>query len=146
MTRWGSTPRWEVLEDWMIETEITRFTAHDLAASLGIPMGEASSLINSHLGAQRSPKSRTLFVIKREGRTRNAVWSAGEKTADIRVLNGTLFGDIRVKIQQAYRPDLERLATINPRAARKVEKTLEGVVDGALVVMANALDGAVIDE
>ena len=65
MTRWGNRPRWEVLEDWMIETEITRFTAYDLAASLNIPMGEASALINSHLGAQRSTRSRTLFVIKR---------------------------------------------------------------------------------
>lgn len=142
MTQWSGKPRWEVLEDWLIESEATEFTAHTLAAALGCDVGEASALINSHLGAQRGARSRTLFVIKRRGRTRSAVWSAGERTVDVRALNATVFDDIRVKVGQAWQPDVERIAALNPRTARRVALTLDSVLNGALVMMANALDGA----
>ena len=146
MTKWGSTPRWKVLEDWILDTGITQFTAAQLAAALRIPMGEASLLINSHLGSQRGRRSQSLYLIKREGRTRNSIWSAGERTADVRVLNDTLLADIRVKVARAWAPDLKRIAEINPRAAKKVEMTLQSVIDGALVVLAGALSNTSGDE
>jgi hypothetical protein len=139
MTKWGATPRWKVLEDWILGTGTMRFTAMQLAGSLRIPMSEASLLINSHLHSQRGRRSESLYLIKREGRTRNAAWTVGERTADVRILNDTLLGDIRVKVLRAWGPDMKRLAEINPRAARRVEMTLKSVIDGALVVLAGAL-------
>ena len=133
--------RWERLEEWLIDHEDAHFDAHQLAKSMRVPVGEASNLISGHLTAQRGKKSKTLFVLKRQGRTRNAVWSVGERTADAHLINQTLFTDIDVKIRKAFAPDLNALKARNPRAARRVELTLSAVVDGALAVMAAALNG-----
>jgi hypothetical protein len=128
------------MEEWLFDHEIETFTSRQLAPDAGITRAEASRWIGAYLDAQRSPSAATLYVLKREGRTTSAIWSVGQRTTDARIINGTLFEDVKVKVRQAWEPDLRRLATKNPRAARYVEAKLGAVIDGALVVLAAALD------
>ncbi len=132
--------RWEQMEEWLFDHEVGTFTSQQLAADAGIKRAEASRWISAYLDAQRSKTAATLYVLKREGRTAKAIWSVGERTTDARIINGTLFEDVKVKVRKAWEPDLNRLATRNPRAARYVEAKLGAVIDGALVVLAAALD------
>lgn len=132
--------RWEALEEWLFDNETQTFTNHDLATAFGVSGPEANKLIRSYLGAQRSKEPRTLYVLKREGRTATAVWSVGQRVTDARILSNTLFEDVRVKIHRAFAPDMKRLATRNPRAARYAEAKIDQVLNGALSVMAAALD------
>jgi hypothetical protein len=74
------------------------------------------------------------------------VWSVGQRTIDARVIGGVLFSDVQRKIERAFAPDLQRLAAINPRAARHVTATLFAVTDGALKVMEVAVVGAMEEE
>src|SRR5215475_4150345 len=114
--------KWELLEEWLFENEITRFTVFDVAEAFEIEVAEASGLIQGYLRAQRQEGSNTLFVLKREGRTRSAVWSCGQRQVDARMIGGTLFEDVAVKVQRAFAPDLRRLAARNPKAAKYAEQ------------------------
>lgn len=132
------------MEAWLFDNYEDRpgsFNSRDLAASLDVPRQEASRLIRAYVDAQRLENASTLYVLKREGRTATAIWSVGQRTLDARIIGHTLFDDIDTKVRKAFRPDLDRLAARNPRAARFVEAKLTAVIDGALVVMAHALDG-----
>jgi hypothetical protein len=133
-------PRWEVLEEWLIDHDDEPFSALRLAKGLGISVAEASALIQAYLVAQRSQTSETLYVLKRIGRTRAAEWSIGERTADAHRICGTLWEDVHVKVHRAFKPDLDHLRVVNPRAARYVEAKLVAVLDGALQMLAVALD------
>lgn len=139
--------RWEVLEEWLFDRQVESFTAVQLGADLGIPTREATRYIQAYLIAQRrptdpdgNPLSRTLYVLKREGRTSSSVWSVGQRKVDARVIGETLFQDVRCKIERAFEPDLKRLAQRNPRLARFTQAKIAAVMDGALVVLASALD------
>lgn len=133
--------RWERLEEWLFDHDLERFTVQELAASKDIATAHASLLIQAYLDAQRSSDASTLYVLKREGRTSAAVWSVGQRTADARIIGGTLFEDVSVKVKRAFAPDLRRLAERNPRAARFAEQKIEAVMDGALKVLAASVDG-----
>jgi hypothetical protein len=133
-------PRWEILEEWLIDHDDEPFTAFRLAKGLNISVGDASALIQAYLVAQRSQGSETLYVLKRQGRTRAAEWSIGERTSDAHRICGTLFEDVQVKVNRAFKPDLDHLREKNPRAARYVEAKLVAVMDGALQMLAVALD------
>lgn len=137
--------RWEAVEAWIFDNGEGAFTATEMAASLGVPVARATESIQAYLDAQRRENSNTLYVLKRHGRTTASVWSVGHRTADARVIGGTLFEDVAVKVRRAFKPDLERLAEKNPRAARYAEQKIAAVVDGALVVLASAVD-AMIEE
>src|SRR5262249_5161557 len=130
-----SMARWEQLEEWLYDTEPDTFTSHDVAAGLHVSYGEASEFISAYLEAQRAENSRTLFVLKRSGRTSAAIWSYGDRVVDARAISRTLRDDVHVKVLHAFAPDLRRLATRNPRAAKRVERVIRSVVDGALVVL-----------
>lgn len=131
---------WEQLEAWIIDHDTEEFTNRDIADSLDLPTGVVSAMIRSYLAAQRRPNANTLYVLKREGRTSNAVWSVGQRTVDARTIGSTLFEDVGVKVRRAFAPDLKRLAERNPRAARYVEAKIEAVITGALAVLAAAVD------
>jgi hypothetical protein len=131
---------WEELEAWIFDNGEEPFNCYDLAGSYGCSTEEATMLIQAYLDAQRRPNPDTLYVLKREGRTRTAVWSVGQRTADARVIGGVLFDDVAVKVKRAFAPDLKRLAEKNPRAARYAEQKIAAVVDGALIVLASAVD------
>ena len=135
--------RWEKMEAWLFDNYEDRtgtFTSQELAQSMDVSRQEASRLIRSYVEAQRRGNTSTLYVLKREGRTSQAEWSVGQRTADARIIGQTLFEDVNVKVRNAFAPDLRRLAARNPRAARYVEAKLSAVVDGALVVLAAAVD------
>lgn len=138
--------RWEQMEEWLFTyfdaepRPSAQFTSIELSVSTGISRTEASRWIQAYLAAQRRSDSGTLYVLKREGRTGMARWSVGQRTADARVISHTLFDDVRTKVQRAWKPDLERLAERNPRAARYVEAKLAAIMDGALVMLGAALD------
>lgn len=138
--------KWEALEAWIFDNDEQRFTARSLAASIGISPLKATEAIQAYLDAQRRENSNTLYVLKREGRTTASVWSVGHRTADAKVIGGTLFEDVAVKVRRAFKPDLERLAEKNPRAARYAEQKIAAVVDGALVVLASAVDTMISED
>lgn len=137
--------RWEALEAWIFDREEQPFIAAELAAAWRITSEKATETIQAYLDAQRRPNSNTLYVLKRVGRTRSAVWSVGHRTADAKIIGGVLFEDVAVKVKRAFKPDLHRLAAKNPRAARYAEQKIAAVIDGALVVLAGAVD-TMIDE
>lgn len=132
--------KWEALETWIFDNKEASFTSTKLAAAWKISAVKATEAIQAYLDAQRRPNSNTLYVLKREGRTRSAQWSVGHRTVDARVIGGVLFEDVKVKVMRAFKPDMERLAAKNPRAARYCEQKIAAVVDGALVVLASAVD------
>ncbi len=142
--------RWERLEEYLYDYDLSgkAFAARRYAAERGLPMNEASRDIQSHLSAQRSPKSKTLFVLKREPgrRTRNAIWSVGQRTADVRVLGRGFGDDVRAKFRRAVRPDILRIAQINKRAAKEAERKIDAIADGALKVLEAAVMGDLDDE
>jgi len=136
--------RWEMLEDWLFtniyERNQQRFDVYMVAEGMKITVQSATRMIQSYLRAQRKPESNTLFVLKREGRTRSAVWSLGTRTVDARMIGGTLFEDVETKIRRAFEPDMRRLAQRNKKAAKYVEASLGGVINGALAVLASAVE------
>jgi hypothetical protein len=140
------TTKWEAVEAWIFDNGERAFTARELAASTGISTYRATVAIQAYLDAQRRENSNTLYVLKREGRTTASVWSVGHRTVDAKVIGGTLFDDVAVKVRRAFKPDLERLAAKNPRAARYAEQKIAAVVDGALVVLASAVDAMIEDD
>ena len=131
---------WEQLEAWLIDHDTEHFTVYDIASSMSISVYEASGLIQAYLAAQRGPKSNTLYVLKRDGRTKAAVWSVGQRTADARSVGKTLFEDVSVKVLRAFDPDLERLAQRNPRAAKYARAKITMVTGHALAILAASVD------
>lgn len=145
-TRWERFEAW-LFDDWLEGPRAHRgFTNLDVAAGMHLAPAEASRMIAAYLDAQRGKNSNTLYVLKRTGRTSTAVWSVGHRTADARVIGDTLFKDVRVKVLRAFRPDLERLEAKNPRAARYAEAKIAAVMDGALQVLAAAVDTYMDDD
>lgn len=145
----GMKTKWERLEEWIFDREDaverrviekSAFTHADLADGLGLDSMEATYMIQSYLDAQRRSASTTLYVLKRKGRTTASVWSVGHRTVDAKLIGGTLFEDVVVKVKNSYGPDLKRLAARNPRAAKYAEAKIAAVVEGALVVLASAVD------
>jgi hypothetical protein len=139
-TKKANRPMWELMEEWMFDHDAEQFDVHDVAEGLGVSVPEASQYIQAYLAAQRTLNSTTLYVLKREGRTASSRWSAGQRVTDGRIIGGTLFEDVSVKVHRAFEPDLKRLAERNPRAARYATKKIAAVVDGALVQLAVAVD------
>jgi hypothetical protein len=138
--------RWHGLDSWISSERVTSFTAAALANELNIGVGEASALIQDYLAAQRNPLQRTGYVLRREGRTRGAVWYVGHRTQDMRRRGEQFVDDTRCAVMRAFKPDLEAIGMANPRARVKAERAIEAMVDGALVVMAAAVDGAMPEE
>jgi len=135
-------PRWQRLEAWIEETEPTNFTAHELAAAFGVSPREASRMIQSYLTAQRGRRSETIYTLKRAGRTKRAVWSVGQTTADARTLGRVLFDDFLTTMKRAYAPDMERIREVNPRAARFIVAKME-TMDAAVQLLGSALDSQI---
>jgi hypothetical protein len=138
--------RWEWLEDWLIDHEDETFTVHQLAASMGISTTTATWLIQGYLLAQRGKESHTLYVLKRQGRTRAAIWSSGLRRPDAQRLDTTLLDDIIVKVNRAWVHDARKLAEKNPKLAKRYERKVEAMMGGALVMLRTVLDDGLSDE
>lgn len=136
--------RWERLEQYLATLSVgSDFAACDYAEAAGLEHVEASADIQAYLAAQRAEDSNTNYVLRRQAgtRTRNARWVIGVKTADARKIGRALFDDTACKVQRAMVPDLQRLAALNPRAARVVDGQTRAVLQGALVVLESAAQG-----
>lgn len=118
------------------------FSAEAAAAYLGIEVAEASDFVQSYLGATRSPRSETKYVLRREGRTKNAIWYVGSKTRDAKRHLGQFGSDVRRKITRTLEPDLRRIGEINPRALPAIQAGIVPAIDafseliGAVFTMA----------
>lgn len=110
------TARWRELQDDFLTNGLA-FNCEGLAADWECSTRDASAYITAHVNAQRGPKARTKYVLRREGRTRAAVWHVTRRDADSPKLARQCMDDITVKIKEALVPDLHRLAAINPKAA-----------------------------
>lgn len=141
--------RWELLEEMLFDVDmlgyeitnewIARTAKHRWNAR--ISNAEASRWIQSYLAAQRTPKSRTLYVLKRKGRTAAATWTVGQRTVDERRITRQFADDVKRTFKRAVQPDLIRIATINPRSRTSVEAKIDAIAEGALVMLVAACDG-----
>ncbi len=85
--------------------------------------------------------SRTKYLLQREERTSNAVWTIGMRTTDARHRVGQFGDDMKNTIRRALHPDLVRIGKLNPRARKAIETNLEPIIDG-LVTMLNGVLGS----
>jgi len=135
--------RWEIMEQWLItwvnENGHAPFSANELASSIGITTPEASGLIQAYQQEQSNLDPRSSFVIKRQGRTRAAFWSVGNRKRDVKQINLTFVEDMEVKAKRAFAPALHRIAVLNPKEAKEIERILDGTLEGAFLVMRSAL-------
>jgi hypothetical protein len=137
-------PQWEVLEDFLIEqmADGGRIgTNAELASKMGVSTWTATARIQAHLVAQRGKRTRTLFVLHREGRTKQAVWYAGVRAENVKAISGEFFHDVQTRFVRALAPDLSRIAEVNPRMAKKCESIVKAVGEGALLVLQASVDG-----
>ena len=135
---------WEKLEEWLFEyvTFGGTFTHAELVGGMHVSRERASAMIQSYQKAQRAKDSRTLYVLYRgRGRTAAAEWEVGVRTRNARRLGKTFGADVKVKWMRAVQPDLERIATVNPRAAATSRQSMEKGIDGAIQVLEAALNG-----
>src|SRR5262245_61962410 len=139
--------RWEQLEEWLYETRPLggRFTQEEVAERFDVTGRAATAYIRAHLDAQRSIRSRTLYLIHREGRTSKAIWIVGVRSADARALSHQYFDDVRQRFLIAVEPDLVRIGALNPRARRKCEAIVAAVGEGAMRLLQVAVDGIDVD-
>jgi len=138
--------RWERLEEYLFDHDKagTDFSAYEYAKETALPdVSEASEDIQDYLRAQRSKKSRTLYVLHRkpDTRTSNSRWQVGVKTKDARLIGRALASDTKRRVMRAFMPDLVRLRELNPHAAKRVESQIEAVLDGAMTILAAAAEG-----
>lgn len=111
------------------------FSAAGLAYELGIDTVDASRMIQSHLDAQRRPKSATLHTLWRTGRTSASVWHVGERAADVRGNYNQWKDDTVHRVLCALVPDSERMGNINPRV-RQIAEAIVNAVAANLELMA----------
>lgn len=105
------------------------FSAEAAADYLSLDTAEVSDYIQSYLGAQRSSTAETTYVLRREGRTKSAVWYVGHRTKDAKVRLGQFGSDVRRTITRALQPDLRRIGELNPRALPAIEAGLVPAID-----------------
>lgn len=138
-----SLPAWKSIEIYIDKNLAvgSTFTSRDYAASVGVSSAIASRHIQSYLTAQRGADATCKYILKRQPgtRTRNAVWSIGDRARDIRVLGLGFSNDTKTKWKRAVEPDIRRIAAVNPLAARRAEILIDAVFDGALKVLEAAV-------
>jgi len=142
--------RWERLEEYLFDHDKdgSDFTVYDYAEASEEEVPEASLDIQGYLVAQRRLRSRTLYVLRRQPgtRTKNARWAVGVRTKDASKIGRALYDDTKARVHRAFMPDLIRVRTLNPRAARRVELQIDAVIDGALKVLEVAVQGGGDDD
>jgi|SRR5215471_1939388 len=139
--------RWERLEEYLFDKDLLGkdFSAKEYAEEKGFEyVEEATFDIQYYLRAQRSKRSRTLYILRRKPgtRTTNARWAVGARSKDARLIGKGLSSDTRRRVERAFMPDLRRLGAINPRARKLVESQIEMVIDGAMRILEAASQGA----
>jgi hypothetical protein len=131
--------RWETLQEWIAARGSEPFTAHELADDRDIPHSWVLSFkrIWEPNGDQDSPRAMCSRagsgLVPLAGR-----WGIGRRMCEPQ---GTLRDDLTVTISRAFVPDMHRFASLNPKQAAAIDRTISALVDGALVMLTAALDG-----
>lgn len=130
--------KWEALENILQPGD--RVNSAWVAQALGVSRREGSAHIQSELSAVRAKKSKTKYVIHRQGRTSNSEWLVGVRAADVRSRTSQCVNDMKRTVERALEPDLARMGLLNPRAALLVEAQVNAMVAGlqAMAVSLNA--------
>jgi hypothetical protein len=151
--------RWERLETFLNDKFDNggHFTQAEYVHATGLPGREATADIRAYLEEQRKPndpetgwpRSRALFLIHRQPDTRTslAVWNVTAKhyAADALLIGQQFLSDTKCRFELAVKPDLDRIAAKNPRAAKRVRRQIGAIAEGALVMLDAAVQGA-LDE
>lgn len=126
-----SQPIWMTFEQEVLDTlgVGASFSARSLADDYGIDGKDASEWIQRYLEAQRTKHSQTKYVLHRQDRTTAAVWTIGRRTKDARARLAQFGDDVQTTIRRAVRPDIHRLAEVNPRVARAVDEVLDPLLE-----------------
>lgn len=144
---------YEHLEEYLFDYDRAgrTFSSREYAAKTNIAPAQASLNIQGYLRAQREPvrdadgnpiSDKTIYLLRRVpgGRTSSARWAVGVRSRERWEIGQTFYEDVSCKLKRAMKPDLMRLEFKNPRAAAKVDRTIESVVEGAMVVLRNSLE------
>jgi len=127
---------WETLETYLQPG--MSFNCAGLAQSMNITNQGASAYIQAYLDAQRRVWSRTAYALRREGRTKAAVWYVGAKASDARGVMVQLVDDIATTFNDSAIPDLNRMADLNPRC-----QTLVSAIGASLIANINLLKASI---
>jgi hypothetical protein len=123
--------KWEQFEEYLFERDLLgeSFNQPAVVQDLGVSGKDASRYIQCYLDAQVRPKSRTLFVLHREPKTRtkSAMWHVGERTLDTRNLGRQWADDAKRRVDRFIIPALRRVAVKQPRSLRAAEAVAKGI-------------------
>lgn len=139
---------WEWFEHEVLDSygEGASFKTVEAAAALGISPDDAKTGLYAYEGAQRSQRSMTKYTLRRTGRTRGAVWHVGSSADDVRGVMGQMCDDTRSRLMDAIRPDIGRMAAINPRSAQRAAQSVESLVDGLVTTVSAIMASVGFDE
>lgn len=127
--------KWEQLEQWLFDKHTFGgggFTNRDVVDGLSVTGAQATAMIRSYENAQRATRSRTLYVLHREGRTSRAIWKVGIRATDARAISHQFSSDVAQRWKRAVEPDLRQIGARNPDAAKRCEAIIDAVAEGAL--------------
>lgn len=135
---------WEELEEYLFDREALgeMFNTHALAADWKVPVRDAQRYIASYQRAQRSPKSKTLFVLYRQAgtRTSSTMWCVGTHASDARAVGAQAADDFKHRVDTFTRPVLERIGVLNPRAIPAAKAAVHGL-EASIEMLVALLDG-----
>lgn len=117
---------WEEFEELLFawnEVGKTSFTQTEVAEDLGVSGPRATQLIQAYLDAQLAGKQ-TLFVLKRTGRTTNAIWHIGTTKDDYRKVLSQFSDDTENRISEYLSPMVDLIVDKNPRMRQRAIKTV----------------------
>jgi len=115
------TARWEQMEDHITTLGLNgaSFTAEALAATLGVPITEATLLIQAYLN-RMVRQGDTIYVLHRSGRTKAAVWHVGVRALDKVGLTDQACDDMRCRLTKTVGA-LNAMARLNPTLGADVQ-------------------------
>lgn len=137
--------RWQRMEKYLEDMDLSgsSFTSRQYAAAQGLSGADASEDVQAYLQHQRSPDSTVRLVLQRipNTRTNAARWKVDQRAGAVRSISKGFASDARNRFMHAIAPDIRQVAIVNPRAAKRAERTIAAIVDGALVVLEQAIEG-----
>jgi hypothetical protein len=133
--------RWEKVEQWIGANALIDgdFNNASLAAGLGIPTGTATDYIQAYLHEQNRHGSRTLYLLRRTGRTTGTIWHVGQRTSDARGLGKQTADDFQRRFHRCIKPALVRIEALNPRAATAAQ-TIMSMLNYSIRQLAEVLE------
>lgn len=112
--------QWELMEDFLLDRFVYHdskpFTNRDVADFYQVSWPRGSRLIQEFLRVMLSGQKKTDFMIRRDQRTKRAVWHLGTSVKDLRAKTGQTGDDITVLLERQLTPYIREIVLHNPRA------------------------------